>query len=92
MAGVSVRLRGTGDPEAPRLSQAPDVTRGIRGRRPAREKSCLELQKNRHRSPQSALASHGHDPSGRGGGIRLRPADCRPEADIRPHRKSRSSP
>jgi hypothetical protein len=56
MAGVSVRRRGTGDPEAPRLSQTPNVTRGIRGRRPAREKSCFELQKNRHRSPQSAVA------------------------------------
>ena len=32
------------------------LLRGIRGRKPAREKSCLELQKNRHRSPLSAVA------------------------------------
>jgi hypothetical protein len=37
------------------------------------------------------VAGQDHDPWGHGGGIRLRPADCRPEVDIWPHRKSRSS-
>ena len=64
----------------------------ICGRRPARARSCFGLQKNRHRGPLSATAGQGHAPSGRRGGIRPRPADRRPEADIRPHRNSRRSP
>ena len=54
----------------------------------------LSRPKNRHRSPQSTMAAKSHSPSGRGGGITLRPADFFPApfseagTKVRPHGRS----